>query len=307
MTPARARTRRRLAGLAASLAVHGALLLAFMSVVPRLVTLPHLPAPPEEAFQVELQRPSAAPASATASARLAKVTAPPVRSVALPPPRPAIRPSDLPAPAPPAARTAAAAPGSAAGASQASAGASADDGRWRVKGAGDAAGDAARALARGTVGCGAAEWLHLTADERDHCNAEFVHGMRTLKPDAIPAAKRAYYDAVVAAYAKMHAPMPMSEANLADSHGVQERWHAPEGSHIPGFGCGAPFGKPRGWKTYANRKTPPHALKLGALPCFITPPSGFGTEEADVPPPASLREQQDDAAHAAKYAPPGGW
>ena len=306
MTPARARTRRRLAGVAASLAVHATLLLAFMSVAPRLVTLPRLTTPPEEAFEVELERPQptgVSSASAAAAPRRAKAAAVSAEPLALPPPRPAIRPSDLPAPAPAASAHAAAPSGASAVAGQA-----ADDGRWRVKGAGgDSAGDAARALVRGTVGCGAAGYLHLASAELDHCYAEYLRGMRTLRPDAIPAAKRAYYDQVVASYAKMHAPMPLSGANLADNLGVEERWHPPQGAKMPALGCEIRVGGvARGWKTYANRKTPPHSLKLGVLPCFITPPSGYGTEEADVPPPASLREQQDDAAHAARYAPPGG-
>ena len=158
-------------------------------------------------------------------------------------------------------------------------------------------------IARTTVGCDHQGWLHLTAAERDRCDKPLLEGMRSgTKVDPIPAAKRAYYDQVQAAYAKMHEPAPMNlAASTTDSKGLEPQWRAAAGAHMPGLGCAIKFGIPRGYKSYHDG--PPHSLKLGPLPCFVAPPSGLATEEADVETPASRREQEDDAAHAAKYAP----
>ncbi len=69
--------------------------------------------------------------------------------------------------------------------------------------------------------------------------------------DNIPAEKRAYYDAVAAAYDQQ-------------AHGP------PMAGHLPGIGC-------------STGKAPPNSLKLG--PCFISPPQGFLTEESGIPKP----------------------
>lgn len=93
--------------------------------------------------------------------------------------------------------------------------------------------------------------------------------------DPIPAEKRAYYDAVQAAYRSLHdygAPTPYRKNG-------ELLWTAP--GRLPGLGCAIPFGAPKGYKS----QKPPHSLKLGPLPCYITPPQGFGTEEAGIPPP----------------------
>jgi hypothetical protein len=74
-------------------------------------------------------------------------------------------------------------------------------------------------------------------------------------PDAlIDPAKAAYYQAVIDA---KHSP-----------------------GHTPGFGCAAKFG---GGKPMPVEH-PPHSLKLGPLPCYVVPPQGSLTPEADVPP-----------------------
>ncbi|MBE7218966.1 MAG: hypothetical protein INR64_10890, partial [Caulobacteraceae bacterium] len=139
MTPVQARTRRRAAGLAMSLVVHGALLLAFMSVAPRLVTLPRLPAPPEPVVELELRpHPRARGSEPSPPQRDRAIRASP--SLA------ARRPRGAPLSAPP--RSAAPAAISAGHNIAAGVAAPGDgEGRWRVSGGGDAAA-AARALVR---------------------------------------------------------------------------------------------------------------------------------------------------------------
>ena len=314
VTPDRARTRRRLAGLAASTVAHLAVFAVLASLTPTLIVAPHARRS-AAAIEVELEAAGGATGVRAVSAAASASRAP--ASVQAPSPG-AMRPSQpatAMARATPAPTLAAAPPGLvhpalAAPPAVPTGGAGAGPSRWRVDGSGvgGAAGDAARALARTTVGCDRQTWLHLTADERARCERPFVEGYRSgLKIDAVPAAKRATYDQVQAAYAKMHAgaPLPFTPP-LADRYGnlgVTERWAGPPGAHRPGFGCKLGLGPPpRDWKSYHDKA--PHSLKLGRLPCFITPPSGVLTEEADVQAPASLREQTDDAAHAAKYDPP---
>ena len=95
----------------------------------------------------------------------------------------------------------------------------------------------------------------------------------------MPEYKRKYYDQVVEAYASHSAPTPVATASSQTQSG--ERWLAPKGAHQPVLGCALSFGagapkKPSG---------PPHALRLG--PCFLAPPQGLFTEEADLPPSPS--------------------
>ena len=75
------------------------------------------------------------------------------------------------------------------------------------------------------------------------------------------------------------------EAVLAAKHSA---------GHPPGFGCvkkitlgegGTKLTKKLKKQRLAEQPDrPPNSLKLGPLPCFITPPQGFLTPEADVPP-----------------------
>jgi hypothetical protein len=78
--------------------------------------------------------------------------------------------------------------------------------------------------------------------------------------DIIPAEKRAYYDAVAAAYSQQSHGPPMA--------GLQ-----------PGVGCSIKFSG----LTIAKAKPPPYSLHLG--PCFIAPSQGFLTEESQIAPP----------------------
>ena len=162
---------------------------------------------------------------------------------------------------------------------------------------GPQAGDVRNAL-RGLLACGHAQLMDLAPAERAKCSEQLGLASRTApKIDAIPAEKRAYYDAVAAAYAKANAPpgnAPRWLAGKPTAGLLADRG----GLTIPLVGCEMKFGVPRGYKTYHD--VPPHALKLaklGSLSCFVPPPSGRGFEESGVETPASLRERTDDAAH----------
>jgi hypothetical protein len=86
--------------------------------------------------------------------------------------------------------------------------------------------------------------------------------------ERVPEEKRVYYAKVQKAY-----------------QDIRDAAHYGSGSmpgHLPGIGCRIKFGIPKGWKGTAQ---PPHSLKLGKLPCFIVPPAGILTPEADIPTP----------------------
>jgi hypothetical protein len=117
-------------------------------------------------------------------------------------------------------------------------------------------GDLGMALRR-RLGCARTDPAGLSQAERQACADALGLGARTALAlgQTLPAEKRAYYDAVVA-------------ARQSEGHG-------------PGIGCHIRFG---GGKP-ASVETPPHGLKLGPLPCFIVPPAGMLTPEADIPNP----------------------
>lgn len=93
--------------------------------------------------------------------------------------------------------------------------------------------------------------------ERQACDEALGRGAKTelALGQTLPAEKRAYYDAVMA-------------ARKSEGHG-------------PGIGCHIRFG---GGKP-ASVEVPAHGLKLGPLPCFVVPPAGMLTPEADIPNP----------------------
>jgi hypothetical protein len=117
-------------------------------------------------------------------------------------------------------------------------------------------GDLGAALRR-RMGCARTDQAGLTQAERQACADALGRGARTalVLGQTLPAEKRAYYDAVKA-------------ARQSEGHG-------------PGIGCHIRFG---GGKP-ASVETPAHGLKLGPLPCFIVPPAGMLTPEADIPNP----------------------
>lgn len=297
MAPARVRRRRGVA-VAVSAGVH-VLLLALLAVSAPALRLPTARFPPDITLEIaplppslRTERPPAAAARAPKSAAKPTQASTPASAVSPRPERsvpqglPPAVPNAPPAPAPAASGVAGPpAPDVAAAAGQ---------GRdWRVKPEG---GDV-HGLVHEAIGCGHVQHLKLTSAEQAACDRKFasLRGIETPHVDLIPAEKRAYYDSVAAAYAKVREgggspgrlPVgPKPPALLADKGG---------GLYIPGVGCAIRFSVPRGWKSYHDR--PPHSAKLGALPCFITPPQALGTEESAVQVPASLRERTEDAAH----------
>ena len=119
-----------------------------------------------------------------------------------------------------------------------------------------------------------------TAEQRAACAKQVAEAARTAPHiDAVPEYKRKYYDQVVEAYASRSAPTPV--ATTASQTQSGERWLAPKGAHQPVLGCALSFGAGAPKKASG----PPHALRLG--PCFLAPPQGLFTEEADLPPPPS--------------------
>lgn len=153
-----------------------------------------------------------------------------------------------------------------------------------------------RGFLRATVGCDHRDGVGLTRVEREHCN-EIAGARGQIGPriGGVPDEKRAYYDQVAAAYAAMRYPTPVARGPAFGTGAAGAYADPPTAmpGHMPGIGCRLPLGKPRGWK--GGHDGPAHSLKLG--PCFISPPQGVLTEEADVRPPASLRERTEDAAH----------
>ena len=117
-------------------------------------------------------------------------------------------------------------------------------------------GDIGTALGR-RLGCARADLAGLNREERLACQDALGRGARQAAAlgQPVSAEKQAYYDAVKA-------------ARQSEGHG-------------PHIGCTIQFG---GGKP-ASVKTPAHSLKLGPLPCFIQPPAGMLSPEADVPDP----------------------
>jgi hypothetical protein len=113
------------------------------------------------------------------------------------------------------------------------------------------------AALRRRLGCARTDQAGLTQGERQACADALGRGVRQVAALGQPVAaeKRAYYDAVVA-------------ARQSEGHG-------------PGLGCHIRFGGGRP----AEVEAPAHGLKLGPLPCYLVPPAGMLTPEADIPNP----------------------
>ncbi len=244
--------RRRRTALLASLLIHTALLAPLLLVAPRLRTAP---APNRATMLLGLVH-AAGLGIATHQTRPRPMATPqPAR--ALPPAQEAPLPHEAPSPTatvqpispphtPP--NGTATSPSANNGATSAASRAGSED--------------AARRALRAALACAPSNVQNLDEEARAACRqrlSDAAIAMGDARVDTIPPEKRAYYDAVVKAYKD-----PTATA------------------HPPGLGCALPFGIPKGWKP-SGRK-PPHSLKLGPLPCYVVPPKGFLTEEADVPP-----------------------
>ncbi|MBU1376967.1 MAG: hypothetical protein KKE02_19045 [Alphaproteobacteria bacterium] len=158
-----------------------------------------------------------------------------------------------------------------------------------------------RALRGSRVGCANATLL--SDKERERCQDRLEQGSKLAKyiPTPIPAERRAYYDAIA------KAKEPPKASNVVQTAGRQlvpqaglSGLLASEGSatramggSAPGFGCALAFGGPKGMGGW---KTPPHGLKLGPLPCFVTPPSGPLSPEALIRNPDTVIKDPKKAA-----------
>lgn len=249
------RTRRRYGNgpaLIASAAAHGLLLLLLMRDMPRLQAFERPPRSVVE-LQIETLPPLAgiaarrhvmAPAAAEAAVTPRPRAAPP------PPPariraargKPAAEPRPvLPLPAAPS-------PSPAAGVQQERAPVASS--RWGL-GKGPAADQGTaglRSTLRTTVGCSHEDFLHLTKAELDACHQQFGAEARKVQGvtvDAIPAAKRAHYDAVRQAYEAVANPA----APLDSRPGAIQLFGCKHGK------CGAVL--PQGAGTEESGVTPP--------------------------------------------------
>lgn len=299
------RRRRPWRAVAASLLVHATLLALMGRVTPSLRPRPDAPSS-APAMEVRLERepPRTLPDRAAAASQSAiQPRKPPESSQSPlpPPPLPQILPqvlhrpptprtdaaAPLALPSPPAAAaptaTATTAKGAASGGPAAAA--SARPGRGG-EADGDGGAAARRAYGRTTLGCDTADFVRLTHAERERCAERFgAEARKTPGPiDAMPKAKRDYYDAVAAAYRDLHTYKTPTGQEPVYGTGAAGAFANPV-TKMPGkmvgVGCGMAFGP-----GVRDKHKPPGAwVKVGPLLCGVSPPSGFLTEEANIPKP----------------------
>ncbi|MGR4866695.1 hypothetical protein [Caulobacter sp. LARHSG274] len=139
-------------------------------------------------------------------------------------------------------------------------------------------GDLGAALRAGGFACAGGRNALLAPEERARCQEKLGRLARNtpVLPAPIDPGKRAYYDAVAAAYDD-HAPMvPLTARGAAGMFDVPASANS---GHGPRIGCSVKFGPNAG----KAPKGPPNALRAG--PCFIQPPVGSLTPEVDIPRP----------------------
>ncbi len=138
--------------------------------------------------------------------------------------------------------------------------------------------DLGAVLRQGGFACAGVRNTMLTPDERARCQEKL--GALALKAPSLPApidpAKRAYYDAVAQAYDNRAAMVTLTAPGAAGMFDAPPSYN---NGHGPRVGCSVKFG-PNARKT---PKGPPNALRAG--PCFIQPPVGSLTPEADIRKP----------------------
>lgn len=140
------------------------------------------------------------------------------------------------------------------------------------------AGDLGAALRRSGVGCANARAVGLNREERERCAETLGAQARDAPflPAPIDPGKRAYYDAVAQAYDNGGPMVPLTPPGAA---GMLDAPPSYNNGHGPRVGCSVKFG-PNARKA---PKGPPNALRAG--PCFIQPPNGSLTPEADLRKP----------------------
>lgn len=136
-----------------------------------------------------------------------------------------------------------------------------------------------QAALRGRMGCAERVGVHLTANERAGCNERLGQGAATAPYIPTPLAPeiRAYYDAIVEAKRPDPPPVPLKARGAV---GMFEVMPTNASGHGPGVSCKIGFGLGKIFVVH-----PAHGLKLGPLPCFIVPPKGSLTPEADLKNP----------------------
>jgi hypothetical protein len=139
-------------------------------------------------------------------------------------------------------------------------------------------GDLGAALRAGGFGCASDRRTRLSPEERARCEERLGGLARNAPflPAAIDPGKRAYYDAVAQAYDNGGPMVPLTARGAA---GMFDADASANSGHGPRVGCSVKFG-PNARKA---PKGPPNALRAG--PCFIQPPNGSLTPEADIPKP----------------------
>jgi len=142
------------------------------------------------------------------------------------------------------------------------------------------AGENARAVLRAMIGCDLGRTQRLSEDDRDRCDQ---HAAEVAKAgpayiDPIPQEKRAYYDAVQAAYqAAEHPEAPF----YRDANGNIVSW-----GHPPGVGCTLkPRFKPGTSMADKIKATGMVGVPIGPLRCGLILPQGSFTPEIGIPTP----------------------
>lgn len=140
-------------------------------------------------------------------------------------------------------------------------------------------GDALRAALRARVGCDAADVTHLSQAERARCDQTAGAIAKLATPfDTIPPEKRAYYDAVQAAYQASRRP---DASAYVDANGNIAQW-----GHPPGVGCTfrRKF-RPGASLSDKIKATGMIGVPLGPLSCGLALPQGSLTPEIGIPTP----------------------
>ncbi len=137
--------------------------------------------------------------------------------------------------------------------------------------------DLRAALRHGVAGCANAAAMGMTRAERERCDDQLAAGAKGAAPLTLSLDPRiqAYYDAVAKAK-EPEGQMVPSRARGALGLFDPDPRHVKNG-HLPMIGCAIPFGPGE------KPKAPSHWLTLG--PCFIAPPQGPLSVEADITPP----------------------